>query len=246
MELEIGQRFKEYERAFWQSIPPRMPVVVRLDGRAFHTLTKRMKIEKPFDEHFADTIRSAALNVCREFHPVFSYVQSDELSMLLLNDREHGTQPVFGNDLPKILSISASTMASHMTLILASEWSRLDTVQFDSRASIVPESDVINYFVWRQIDCQRNARNLWSECTLGREVGMGTARKMLRGNSGAEQVNLVEGETGETYSDSPAAFRLGTAIYRRPGEREWIVDSDLPWFANDRRFIQDRIDAYYA
>jgi len=49
MQLEIGKRFKKYENVFGGQLPPRMPVIIRVDGRAFHTLTKREKaIEKPF------------------------------------------------------------------------------------------------------------------------------------------------------------------------------------------------------
>ena len=44
MELEIGKRFKEYEASFWQVLPPRMPVIMRLDGRAFHTVTRRLHV----------------------------------------------------------------------------------------------------------------------------------------------------------------------------------------------------------
>lgn len=240
VELEIGKRFKEYEASFWQVLPPRMPIIMRLDGRAFHTVTRRLHVAKPFDASFFEKMRLAAMSVCREFDPVFGYMQSDEFSMLLLNDRDHGTQPIFGNDLPKLVSISASVMSVEMSVGLG------ERVHFDSRASIVPVSDVINYFVWRQIDCQRNARNLWSECTLGTKIGKGSAKKMLSGMGGASQVEMVERETGERFSDMPGPFRLGTALYRDPGERHWMSDPNVPWFAIDRQYVQDRIDAYYA
>lgn len=242
MELEIGKRFKGYEAAFWQVLPARMPIIIRLDGRAFHTLTRALRLEKPFDATFSDRMLRAAFAVCREFHPVFGYLQSDEFSMLLLNDRDHETHPVFGNDLPKLVSISASIMSVEL-----SAWLDGQRLQFDSRALVVPESDIINYFVWRQIDCQRNARNLWSECTLGAKVGMGTARKMLKGKGGNEQVSLVELQTGSRFDDAPHPFRLGTAVSRPLGEeRGWEADPNLPWFATQREYVQDRIDAYYA
>ena len=38
----IGGRFKQsYEYPFQYKLPERMPVIIRLDGRAFHTLTKK-------------------------------------------------------------------------------------------------------------------------------------------------------------------------------------------------------------
>lgn len=44
----IGMRMKSYEEAAKGRLIRRMPVAIRIDGRAFHTFTKGMK--KPFDE----------------------------------------------------------------------------------------------------------------------------------------------------------------------------------------------------
>ena len=44
----LGDRMKGYENAYRIKFPQRLPVLLRIDGKAFHTFTKGM--EKPFDE----------------------------------------------------------------------------------------------------------------------------------------------------------------------------------------------------
>lgn len=47
----LGNRMKQYyEDAYRLYLPRRMPVIIRVDGRAFHTFTRGFK--KPFDVFF--------------------------------------------------------------------------------------------------------------------------------------------------------------------------------------------------
>lgn len=47
--MSLGDRMKLYYEASSKNVlTMRVPVIMRLDGRAFHTLTK--KLDKPFDE----------------------------------------------------------------------------------------------------------------------------------------------------------------------------------------------------
>ena len=49
-ELKMGDRFKDYERVSDLFLTRRTPVIGRLDGKAFHTLTRLF--EKPYDKNF--------------------------------------------------------------------------------------------------------------------------------------------------------------------------------------------------
>ena len=44
----LGDRMKGYENIFRNHLPRRSYVIIRIDGKAFHTFTKGLK--KPFDE----------------------------------------------------------------------------------------------------------------------------------------------------------------------------------------------------
>src|SRR5574343_957638 len=47
-EMNLEERMKQnYEHAYRIQLPKRMPVILRLDGKAFHTFTRHMN--KPFD-----------------------------------------------------------------------------------------------------------------------------------------------------------------------------------------------------
>ena len=39
----LGDRMKSYEDAYRMHLPIRMPVILRVDGKAFHTYTKGCK-----------------------------------------------------------------------------------------------------------------------------------------------------------------------------------------------------------
>lgn len=51
---ELSKRMKKYEFANRRYLTNRMPVVVRIDGRSFHTFTKGF--ERPFDDLLIDTM----------------------------------------------------------------------------------------------------------------------------------------------------------------------------------------------
>ena len=58
-ENSIGNRMKEnYEDRYRIKLTRRMPVIIRLDGKSFHTLTKHCK--KPFDDDFSNCMTATA------------------------------------------------------------------------------------------------------------------------------------------------------------------------------------------
>jgi len=71
-----------YENVTRNYLMRRTPVIMRLDGKAFHTLTKRCK--KPFDLNFSEAMIAAAKIVMHEaMGAKLAYIQSDEISILL-------------------------------------------------------------------------------------------------------------------------------------------------------------------
>ena len=104
----LGDRMKGYENAFRHYLPRRMPVIIRIDGKAFHTYTKGF--HKPFDSILMKVMHETAYDLCKKIEGVkLAYVQSDEISLLLTNDDTLETEPWFGNNLQKLCSIAAST-----------------------------------------------------------------------------------------------------------------------------------------
>ena len=80
----IGDRFKGYENASRHYHPRRLPLIIRVDGIAFHTLTR--KLARPYDSDFMDVMVNTALHTAAKIQTCrFVYTQSDEISFLLIN-----------------------------------------------------------------------------------------------------------------------------------------------------------------
>jgi len=63
----LGERMKEYYEFRSQThLTRRMPVVMRLDGRAFHSLSKKMGFEKPFDGRLQRWMLATGIRLCEE------------------------------------------------------------------------------------------------------------------------------------------------------------------------------------
>jgi tRNA(His) 5'-end guanylyltransferase len=122
-----------YESCFRIYLPKRMPVIIRLDGKAFHSLTKDMN--KPFDNEFIKNMALTAQKLLKEVqNGVFAYVQSDEISLLLHNYKRLNTESWFGNNVQKMVSISAGIASSYFTYLLNGI-----IAVFDARAFVIPE-----------------------------------------------------------------------------------------------------------
>jgi tRNA(His) 5'-end guanylyltransferase len=225
----LGDRMKGYELAARTSLPRRLPVVVRVDGRAFHTYTRRLT--RPFDSRFIDAMDVVTLELCGEVAgAVFAYVQSDEVSLLVHNYRRLRTEAWFDNQVQKIVSVAASVAAATMTA-----WSprlfgttAVRLAHFDARAFVLPEAEVANYFLWRQQDASRNslqmlARSLYShaECE-----GQGSA-----------QLQEMCFRRGRNWNDLPVHWRRGRCALQG-AEGDWVVDREPPVFSRERGYVE--------
>lgn len=99
----LGDRMKGYERACRTVLPRRMPVILRVDGKGFHGVTRGC--DKPFDEHLTGLMNRVAIRLCEEAQDaVLAYVQSDEVSVLLHNYKRLQSEAWFDNEVQKIAS----------------------------------------------------------------------------------------------------------------------------------------------
>jgi len=241
MELKIGERFKKYEAASTMQLIPHLPVIIRVDGRAFHTFTKKAKLTKPFCSKFHSAMIQATYALCRETHAIIAYTQSDEISLILLNDKKYETQPWFNNEINKLVSITAATASVAFSFAMSDFLGTEVKEIFDSRAFVIPPHEIVNYLIWRQVDAIRNAKNIWSEFTLGEYVGRGTARKQLHGLSAQTKIEYVQEQTGCNFKDVPDEFIYGVELI--PRERGYA--QSVHNYLDERDYIQGILDAYY-
>lgn len=156
---DLGKRMKRYEAVSKMVLTPRMPFIIRIDGKAFHTYTRNM--DKPWDARLVAAFRKTILDCCKQFDGCkFAYWQSDEVSFLFTDYDRLETQAWFNKEVQKLVSISASIFTAHFNM-----WSEkcfgdfvdLPLAYFDSRVFVLPKEEVVNYFIWRQQDAVRNS-----------------------------------------------------------------------------------------
>ena len=230
---DIGDRFKAYERCFDYSLPRRMPMVIRVDGRGFHGL----KLAKPFDNLFFSHMAHVATALCKEIHgSVLAYFQSDEISIVARDDMHPNTEAWVGKRLSKIVSLSAAVATSAFN-----ERSGLQR-QFDSRAFVLPDlSEVTNYLVWRQQDATRNSVSMAAHAAF--------SHKSMHGVNSNGMIDRLR-VAGKPWEDTPAHFKRGavckpvtifkeilqTGMMRE--RREWQIDMEPPVFTADRGYVE--------
>jgi len=241
----LGDRIKEkYENAYQQKLPGRLPIVVRVDGRSFHTYTKSLR--RPWDDSLNLVMDMTAEALCADISGAqFAYIQSDEISILIHPYKKLTSQTYFDGKVQKIVSVTAGIASATFT---AESWRLNDEKQikpacFDSRVFILPEAEVTNYFKWRQDDASRNsvqmlARSLYShkECN----------------NKNNSELQELCFQKGHNWNDVPTRHKRGRCIVKeqypvvisnREGLAEtvmrsrWTVDEEIPVFSQDREYI---------
>lgn len=215
--LDIGNRMKRYENVSGWILPNRIPVILRIDGRAFHTITRR-RFGKAWSEEFMEQMITTAKTVIKDIQGCsICYSQSDEVSFLLTDYKTISTDAWFGYDARKMISISASLAAAVFSQLYGRN------VCFDSRVFSIPHDEVTNYAIWRQVDATRNAIQM-----AGREY---FSHKQLQGKSCNEIQEMLFQEHGVNFNDLPTARKRGFCIVN--GE----VDLDIPIFSKNREYV---------
>lgn len=203
----IGKRMKEYyESRSKQYLMRRVPVIIRLDGVCFHTLLKNA--EKPFDMRVVDTMVETATYIVRKIQGAkLAYVQSDEISILVTDDDTINTSAWFDYNVQKIVSVSSSmaTLAANFYNQVFNAWSERSEVFFDSRVFNIPHHEVANYFIWRQIDWNRNSLAMLCQQYF--------SHKELYGKNTAQRHEMLHSK-GVNWAELTNQLKNGTFINR--------------------------------
>ena len=103
----LGDRMKQYENIPKNRLMRRQPVIIRIDGKAFHTFTRGF--QRPFDNILIKSMQETMKYLCENIQGCkMGYCQSDEISVLLTDYENINTAPWFDYQVQKMCSISAS------------------------------------------------------------------------------------------------------------------------------------------
>jgi tRNA(His) 5'-end guanylyltransferase len=197
----LGDRMKaNYENRTRYYLPRRTYTLVRVDGKAFHTFTRRC--ERPFDARLMAAMDRTALAMCDQMGGSrLAYVQSDEISVLLTDFETIQSDAWFDGNIQKIASISASIA----TAAFNQEWQGETSALFDARVFTVPDPiEVENYFIWRQQDATRNSIQMAAQAQF--------SHRELEGESCDRLQERLWQEKGINWNDYPAGCKRGRVI----------------------------------
>lgn len=227
---KLGTRMKEYyENRTRICLPRRTYTVIRIDGKAFHSYTRGLK--RPFDDQLMTDMDETAKFLCKEIQgSKLAYVQSDEISIILTDFEEIGTDAWFDGNIQKMASVSASLATAKFNELRPGK-----LAFFDSRVFTIPYiTEVENYLLWRQQDASRNSISAVAQSLY--------SQKQLMGKTGDQMQELIF-QKGINWNDYQPRYKRGRMIVKETYEKNgaqrsrWTV-IDIPIFTQDKEFLK--------
>lgn len=213
----IGDRMKQYENVTRFHLTPRIPVITRIDGRAFSTFCRTFS---PFNQLIIDGMIKATMAVAKEMQGFkIAYIQSDEANLVMTDYDDITTQGWFNYNVNKIVSISAAIMTANFGAAVKHPMGLLPI--FDARTFNVPENDVANVLLWRAQDWKRNSVSMHARRFF--------SHKQLHQKS--QQVVLDMLSKDHAWKDLPDQHRLGTFIVKTQNGIEIFTNIEPTYLA---------------
>lgn len=180
----LGDRIKSYEAATETRLLPRLPVVIRLDGRSFSKFTKGMK--RPFDSEFRQAMIETTKYLVEQTHAKIGYTQSDEITLVLHSDNLKNGSVLFDGRVQKIASNFASMASVKFLLEMQTRFpEKVDGTKtlpsFDARVFATPSiTEATNSVYWRVQDCVKNSISMVAQCNFSHKELQGLDTKQMQ------------------------------------------------------------------
>ena len=268
---DLGRRMKEY----YEQIPKtklirRTPVIIRIDGKAFHSFTKGFK--RPFDNVLIESMQETMKYLCENIQGcVLGYHQSDEISLVLVDYHKLTSNAWFDYEVQKICSIAASMATVAFNKIFEQnciEYSQVvpntelgrkvmdvyskaseKGAMFDARCFNIPKEEVTNYIYWRQLDATRNSIQMVGQANF--------SHKELHGKSCNQIQDMLMTQKGVNWNDYPIYQKRGSCCIKERystvdlstytgsvdamARTRWIIDKEIPIFKGEDRNYIDKL-----
>lgn len=255
---DLGKRMKKYEHVTRNYLTTRTPVIIRIDGKSFHTFTKGF--QKPFDEILVRTMQDTMKYLCENIQGcVLGYTQSDEITLVLVDYKKLNSDAWFDYNIQKCVSIAASmaTMAfnkyfaENVRPYVDAESQKLDKyfetlahacqkgAMFDARAFNIPKEEVCNCLLWRQLDAVRNSIQMVGQANF--------SHSELQNKSCNEIQEMLFSKRGINWNDTPTHLKRGSCCIRKIDPENinrmpWTIDMEIPNFKGEgRAYVDDLI-----
>ena len=262
----LGDRMKQYEGIPKTNLMRRNPVIIRIDGKAFHTFTRGF--QRPFDDILIESMQETMKYLCENIQGCkMGYCQSDEISLLITDYETINTAAWFDYQVQKMCSIAASMATLAFNRVFWEKIRDLDHdyyeyptkefnelieiyykalekgAMFDARCFSIPKEEVCNYFIWRQQDATRNSIQMVGQANF--------SHKELQNKSCDEIQDMLMIQKNINWNDFDTVKKCGscctktgkhTIVDIQTGEQKerlvWEIDKNIPIFTQDRNYIE--------
>lgn len=262
----LGDRMKQYEGIPKTSLMRQNPVIIRIDGKAFHTFTRGFK--RPFDDILIESMQETMKYLCENIQGCkIGYCQSDEISLLITDYENINTAAWFDYQVQKMCSIAASMATLAFNRVFWEKIRDLDHdyyeyptkefnelieiyykalekgAMFDARCFSIPKEEVCNYFQWRQMDCTRNSIQMVGQANF--------SHKELQNKKNEDIQEMLFSQKGINWNDFSTVKKRGSCCIKdfekkvinfqtqeEVVRKVWGIDKNIPIFSQDRNYIE--------
>ena len=269
---DLAKRMKEY----YEGIPKtklmrRCPVAIRLDGKAFHTFTKRFN--KPFDEILIKSMQETMKYLCENIQGcVLGYTQSDEITLILVDYKKLNSSAWFDYEVQKMCSVAASMATMAFNRFFADNvgdfctynYERQDDskieyeqilsnavrkgAMFDARCFNIPKEEVTNLVYWRQLDAIRNSIQMVGQANFSHNELQHVNCNMIK--------DMLMKYKNINWDELPVYQQRGSCCIRNHmicepyGNRmltneapddHWFIDKEIPIFKDEGREYVEKL-----
>lgn len=213
----LGDRCKDFELVEAGRRAMRgLPLLARLDGRAFHTFTRDLK--RPYEHGMSVAMIETTRYLVQEMTAVVGYTQSDEITLAWFESSQSASDYAFDGRFQKLASVLAGMASTRFYQLVLEQLpgKAKATPHFDCRVWQVPTlADAADVFVWREDDATKNSITM--------AAGAYYSDAELDGrSSGVKQEMLWQ--KGVNWNDYPSFFKRGSYLQRRSFERTLTDD----------------------
>jgi len=207
---QLGDRLKFDEQTeAGRKCDASLPLMCRLDGKAFHTFTKGLK--RPYDLGLSQLMIDTTKYLVEKTNAKLGYTQSDEISLYWENRRDRkgfSTQDyMFDGKYQKLCSVLAGMASAYFCRELPKRIpEKADALPvFDARVWNVVQEDVYFNFLWRQDDAIKNSISMAAQAYF--------SQKHLHGVGSEEKKRMLR-EIGKPWELEPMHFKSGMFVKR--------------------------------
>ena len=249
--MELAEFMMACEDATGTYLVPHCPAILRVDGRAFKTFTKGFN--KPFDRAIEKAMKAATIALCKDISTAkLGYTQSDEISILMIDYENPGTQQWFGGKTQKIVSVAA---ANATRVFIRCLWNQAQNVahdanlpgclskglreaihdravmlggkifqpEFDARIFSMRPGDVKRYFIWRYLDARNNSVMALARTMFG--------HRELQGVTRIQALEMMRSK-GVEWTEYPVHQQEGRIILKVPYRKEVDIPNRDPFIVD--------------